>query len=167
MFRTVIITVSDRCFSGEMSNESGPLIEESLPPAEYTVVTQKIVPDEIDVIKGTLLTHANKDDVDLILTTGGTGFTPRDVTPEATAMVLQKRTPGIDMAIFANSYNITPHAMLSRAISGIRNNTLIINLPGNPKAIEESINVLIKALPHGLKLIAESSEESDHDYDSN
>ena len=142
MYNTAILTISDRCFSGERKDKSGPLIEYALPPDDYKIVERKILPDELDVIKGALLQISSREDVDLILTTGGTGFSPRDITPEATAMVIQKHTPGIDFALYKNGLKATPHAMLSRAISGIRNQTLIINLPGNPKATEENLEVI-------------------------
>ena len=164
MFRTAVLTISDRCFAGERKDESGPLIEESLPPDTYKVTEHKILPDDLDVIKGALMHIVSRGDVDLILTTGGTGFGPRDVTPEATAMVIQKRTPGIDFALFSNGLKSTPYAILSRAVSGIRNRTLIINLPGNPLAIEDSIDALIQVLPHALKLIRGTAVEDEHRF---
>ena len=164
MFRTVVVTVSDRCFAGQMKDESGPLVEETLPPAEYTVLERKIVPDEVDVVKGALMHYATRGDVDLIFTSGGTGFSPRDVTPEATAMVVQKRTPGIDYALVSNGMNDTPHAILSRGISGIRHTTLIINLPGSPGSIEGGINTLLPVLPHALKLLQDEALDEEHKH---
>ena len=164
MFRTVILTISDRCFSGERKDESGPLVEESLPPNAYKITERKILPDDLDVIKGALMQFVSRGDVDLILTTGGTGFGPRDVTPEATAMVVHKRTPGIDFALYLNGLSSTPYAVLSRGISGIRNQTLIVNLPGSPKSIEESIEILITVLPHALKLIRDEASEDEHRF---
>lgn len=165
MYRTAILTISDRCFSGERKDESGPLIENCLPPDDYTVVERKILPDEFDVIKGALLHIVSREDVDLILTTGGTGFSPRDITPEATGMVIQKRTPGLDFVIYNNGLKSTPHAILSRAISGIRNKTLIINLPGSPKAVEEIMSTLMPVLPHALNLVKDDSPEDEHQFE--
>ncbi len=163
MFKTAILTISDRCFAGERKDESGPLIEESLLPDLYTVTEHKILPDELDIIKGALLHIVNSDNTDLIITTGGTGFSPRDVTPEATAMVVKRKTPGIDFVLYSSGLKSTPYAVLSRAISGIRNQTLIINLPGNPRAIEDSIDALMPILPHALKILQGSvSEDENH-----
>jgi len=164
MYRTVILTVSDRCFAGERSDESGLLIEVSLPHDSYMITGRKIVPDDLEVIKGALLQLVNKGDVDLILTTGGTGFSPHDVTPEATAMVIQKPTPGIDFALYEYGLKKTPHAMLSRAKSGIRHKTLIINLPGSPKAVTEYVDFLLPVLPHALDLIRDEADENGHEF---
>jgi len=165
MYKTVILTVSDRCFSGEQSDESGPLIEETLPPRLFTVTERKIVPDDIEVIKGALLHFVGKGDIDLILTTGGTGFSSRDVTPEATGMILHKTTPGIDFVIYSHGLQSTPHAMLSRATSGIRHKTLIINLPGNPDAAAKYVDVLADALPHALDVLRDSENASNHRFE--
>ncbi|MFC1553863.1 MogA/MoaB family molybdenum cofactor biosynthesis protein [candidate division KSB1 bacterium] len=166
MFNTVVFTISDSCFSGERKDDSGPMVEASLPPEAYQVLEHKILPDDLDVIKGALMHFVNRGDIDLILTTGGTGFGPRDVTPEATAMVLQKKTPGIDILTLSNSVKSTPYAALSRAISGIRNNTLIINLPGRPEAVKENVEILLPILPHALKLIADRSPEEEHHFEN-
>lgn len=164
MFKTAVLTIGDRCFAGERRDESGPLIEESLPPDTYDIIERKIVPDDLDVIKGALLHIVNRGDVDLVLTTGGTGFGPRDVTPEATAMVIQKPTTGIDFALYSNGLKSTPYALLSRATSGIRNQTLIINLPGNPRAIKENMKTLLPALPLALNLIQGESSDDEHQF---
>jgi molybdenum cofactor synthesis domain-containing protein len=121
------------------------------------VVRQDVIPDDFATIVETL-THWCDDGLDLILTTGGTGFAPRDVTPEATQRVIERETPGIAEALRAESLKITRHAMLSRAIAGIRGRTLIINLPGNPKAIAENLQILLPVLPHALDLLSGSSE---------
>ena len=165
MYNTAILTISDRCFSGERKDESGPLIVKALPPDDYKILERKILPDELDVIKGALLQISSRGDIDLILTTGGTGFSPRDVTPEATAMVIQKKTPGIDFALYTKGLKSTPYAILSRAISGIRNRTLIINLPGNPKATEENLAAIMPVLPHALNLIKDESPEDEHQFE--
>ncbi|MFC1562405.1 MogA/MoaB family molybdenum cofactor biosynthesis protein [candidate division KSB1 bacterium] len=165
MFKTVILTVSDRCFAGERHDKSGPMIEESLPPRSYTVVERKIVPDDIEVIKGALLHIADSDNIDLLITTGGTGFGPRDVTPEATEMVVQRKTPGIDFVMYQHGLKSTPHAVLSRATSGIRRNTLIINLPGNPSAVADYIDVLVPVLPHALKTLRNTASEQEHRFE--
>ncbi|MFC1563301.1 MogA/MoaB family molybdenum cofactor biosynthesis protein [candidate division KSB1 bacterium] len=164
MYKTVVVTASDRCFTGQMQDSSGPLVEESLPPKDFTILERKIVPDDIEVIKGALMHFVNRGDVDLILTTGGTGFGPRDVTPEATSMVIQRRTPGIEFAIYSRGVQSTPYAVLSRGVSGIRHKTLIINLPGNPDSIEESIDALVPVLPHALNLIKSDSAEDEHKF---
>jgi gephyrin len=112
-----------------------------------------LVPDELELIKETLLAWVEQDRLDLILTTGGTGFAPRDVTPEATRLVIQKEAPGLVFAMLRDSLALTPHAMLSRMVAGIRDRTLIINLPGNPKAVRENLETILPALPHALELL--------------
>ena len=118
-----------------------------------TVELEAIVPDEQLVIAGTLLTWADEVGLDLILTTGGTGFAPRDVTPEATRDVIEREAPGLAEAMRATSLMITPHAMLSRAVAGIRGKTLIVNLPGSPKAVRENLDTILPALPHAIELL--------------
>ncbi len=149
-----ILTVSDRASRGEYQDLSGPeirrLVEEKL-GAE--VVAEEIVPDEKEMIAEVLRRWADELDLELILTTGGTGFAPRDVTPEATRAVIEKEAPGLAEAMRASSLQKTPHAMLSRAIAGIRGKTLIVNLPGSPKAARENLEAILPALPHGLDLL--------------
>lgn len=147
-----IITVSDRSFKGLRDDLSGPEINKWAARMGYSISAEAIVPDEIDQIKERLIEFASKS-IDLILTTGGTGFAPRDVTPEATLQVIQRTAPGFAEAMRRSSMEITPHAMLSRAVSGILDRSLIINLPGSPKAVRENLAVIEKALPHAIELL--------------
>ena len=158
-----ILTVSDRCSRGERADASGPAIRELV--AEQmggTVVREGIVPDERDQIAGTLRQWAGE--VDVILTTGGTGFAPRDVTPEATLDVIERRAPGLEEAMRADSLRKTPHAMLSRAAAGIRGRCIIVNLPGSPKAVRENLAAILPALPHGVRLLKDQAAESEHAF---
>jgi len=159
-----ILTISDRSAAGEYEDRSGPLIRQILDgrAPHLTVTHQTIIPDELDTIAQTLREWCDAG-LNLILTTGGTGFAPRDVTPEATKQVIERETPGISEALRAESLKITRHAMLSRAISGIRGQTLIINLPGSPKAVRENLDVLLPVLPHALELLSNTpGSESQH-----
>ncbi len=158
-----VLTVSDRAASGEYQDVSGPLIVEILErKTKWQVTKQATVSDEIIEIAKYLENWCDTG-LDLILTTGGTGFAPRDVTPEATVRVIEKPTPGIVEALRSESLKITKHAMLSRATAGIRGKTLIINLPGSPKAVKENLDLLLPVLPHALKLLrGEKSAEHGH-----
>ncbi len=159
--RVGILTVSDRGYRGEYQDRSGPLIREVVTQRlGATVELQGIVPDALPIIQSTLTVWCDELGLDVILTTGGTGFAPRDVTPEATRTVIQRETPGLVEAMRAASLKITPHAMLSRAVAGIRGQTLIVNLPGSPKAVRENLEVILSALPHGLRLLKEVEGEN-------
>jgi molybdenum cofactor synthesis domain-containing protein len=158
--RFAILTVSDRSSRGERADASGPALEELVHAQGWQIVQRGIVPDEIDAIKNTLQAWSDLGGVDVILATGGTGFAPRDVTPEATRAVVERLTPGLDEAMRSASLKVTPHAMLSRAVSGIRKRTLIITLPGSPKAATENIQVVLPAIEHAVRLLNE--EEAGH-----
>ena len=153
-----IITVSDRCFRGEREDGSGPALAAYLKQAGYAVLPPILVPDEAEQIKAALIAAADSDAA-LILTTGGTGFAPRDVTPEATLAVVEKQVPGIPEAMRAASMRITPRGMLSRAVAGIRGRSLIVNLPGSPKAALENLEPVLGAISHGLKMLREGPQD--------
>ena len=152
MFTAKVITVSDRSARGERPDASGPVVKTMLEEAGYQVLDCIIVPDELEDI-AQALRQAASEDVALILTTGGTGFAPRDVTPEATLSVVERLTPGIPEAMRAASLRITPRAMLSRGAAGILKRSLIVNLPGSPKAAKENLEAVLPALDHGLLML--------------
>lgn len=154
MYHAAVLTVSDRSFRGERSDTGGPLVAEVLKNAGYDVVKTAIVPDEQLLIEEALRAIADTGDVQLLVTTGGTGFAPRDVTPEATVAVCDRLTPGIPEAMRHASLQITLRAMLSRAQAGIRGKTLIMNLPGSPKAARENLEAVLPALEHGLEMLS-------------
>ena len=158
-YREGIITVSDRASKGEYEDKSGPMIKELVEAAGMEVVDYIIVPDEKSQIVKKLLHFSDQRQADLVFTTGGTGFSKRDVTPEATKQVVEREVPGIGEALRSYSLTITPKAMLSRQTAGIRGNTLIINLPGSPKACKENIDYIMGPLKHGLGIL--SGRESD------
>jgi molybdenum cofactor synthesis domain-containing protein len=147
-----IVTISDRSSKGEREDLSGIEIKKWCAKMNFIVSLEKIIPDELEVIKKTLIDMCDIN-LNLILTTGGTGFAPRDVTPEATRSIIEKEVPGFAEVMRMKSLQITPHAMLSRAVSGIRKRTLIINLPGSPKGARENLEFIENAIPHGLKLL--------------
>ena len=158
-FKVAILTMSDKGSKGEREDTSGPLIEEMVKPLPAEVVHYEIIPDEKDRIEEALKKCSDQIKVDLILTTGGTGISPRDVTPDATERVIDKSLPGFAEAMRAESLKKTPHAMISRAICGIRRSTMIVNLPGSPKSVRENLAVILPALPHALsKLKGDPSE---------
>ncbi len=156
--RTAILTLSDRSYRGERADLSGPVLVEMIKSQGWDVAETLILPDDLDIIRDTLILWADSGDLDLILTTGGTGFSPRDITPEATRFVVDKLAPGITEAMRVESLKITPHAMLSRAVSGIRGTVLIINLPGSPKAARENLEVVLPVLGHAVQLLQDSPE---------
>jgi gephyrin len=149
-----VLTISDRSAAGIYEDKSGPVIQDIVIERLNAVVDRTaLIQDDLERIKGTLLEWVEQGRLDLILTTGGTGFAPRDVTPEATRLVIQKEAPGLIFAMLRDSLAVTPHAMLSRMVAGIRDRTLIINLPGNPKAVRENLETILPALPHALELL--------------
>lgn len=148
-----VITISDKGSRGEREDRSGPEIIAILKAAGIDVSCIKIIPDEKHLIEETLIEFADKKNIPLILTTGGTGVSPRDVTPDATLAVIDKEVPGMAEAMRQASAAATPHAMISRAIVGIRGRSLIINLPGSPKAVRENLAVILPALPHAVEKI--------------
>ncbi len=159
MFRVGILTVSDKGHAGERQDTAGPELGRLLDPGCFQVAAYQVVPDEHEAIVAQLVAWSDVDGLDLILTTGGTGLTPRDITPEATLAVAHRLVPGIAEAMRAASLAITPHAMLSRAVAVIRGATLIINLPGSPKGARENLAAVTAALPHALEKLKGSPAE--------
>lgn len=158
-FRAAVMTLSDKGFKGERVDTSGPRAAELLQEAGYEIVEQVILPDEQKLIEKELKRLADQRQVDLVITTGGTGMSVRDCTPEATLAVATRNVPGIAEAIRAGSMAITKRAMLGRGASVLRNNTLIVNLPGSKKAVEESLDIILSELEHGLKILKGSASE--------
>ena len=152
--RAVVITVSDACSRGERQDESGAALVQLLTDLGADIVASKILPDDLEPLAQALREFAERDDVNLIVTTGGTGLGPRDNTPEATQRVIEREAPGIVEAIRAESRQTTPMAMLSRGVCGVCAGTLIVNIPGSPKAVRESFSVIAPVLPHALELLA-------------
>jgi molybdopterin adenylyltransferase len=159
MFRVGILTVSDKGHAGERTDTAGPEMARLLDSRYFEVSASKIVPDEPEAIAAQLRAWSDDDGLDLILTTGGTGLSPRDITPEATLAVAQRLVPGIGEAMRAASLAVTPHAMLSRGVAVIRGRTLIINLPGSPKGARENLAAVAPALPHALEKLRGSPAE--------
>lgn len=159
MYKVGIITASDKGSRGEREDISGQVIHEMVTKAGYEVVSLKIVPDERDALSIEMMRLADVVGVHLILTTGGTGFSKRDITPEATKAVIEREASGIAEAIRYNSLKITPKGMLSRGVAGIRGETLIINLPGSPKAVRESLEYILQPVYHGLQILVGDDSE--------
>ena len=158
-----ILTLSDRSSRGERADASGPVLADRIQTEGWSVVKQALLPDEESAIREVLTSWADSGELDVLLTTGGTGFAPRDVTPEATRAVIERETPGLAEAMRAASLKITPHAMLSRIVTGIRKKTLIINLPGSPKGALENFQAVIPVLSHAVQLLQEDpASESTH-----
>ncbi|MGW8273267.1 MAG: MogA/MoaB family molybdenum cofactor biosynthesis protein [Thermodesulfovibrionales bacterium] len=157
MIRVAILTMSDRGSRGERTDASGDAVRGCLDVAIYEVVHYEMIPDEQALIAEKLVGYAQK--VDVILTTGGTGLSPRDVTPEATRSVIERDIPGIPEAMRARGLEFTRHSMLSRAVAGVRGGCLIINLPGSPRAVRENLEVIVEMIPHAVEKIQGSQEE--------
>ena len=158
-YRAAVICASDRCFQGLREDASSPVIAEMLTGQGYEVTATVILPDDYEALRKAMVHIADEGSADLIVTTGGTGLAPRDVTPEATAAVIDRAVPGIPEAMRAESMKITPHGMLSRGIAGIRKRTLIINLPGSPKAIKENLSCILPALDHALLMLIGGTQD--------
>jgi molybdenum cofactor synthesis domain-containing protein len=161
--RLGILTLSDRSSRGERADSSGPALVNLIQAEGWSVVKQSLLPDDESSIRAMLISWADSGEMDVILTTGGTGFSPRDVTPEATRAVIDREASGLAEAMRAASLKVTPHAMLSRVVTGIRKKTLIVNLPGSPKGAVENLQVITAVLPHAVQLLHEDpASESTH-----
>jgi molybdopterin adenylyltransferase len=162
--RVGILTVSDRSARGTRPDASGPALRDAVQALgpDFEVTQMAVVPDELTEVAGTLRTWADELVLDLVLTTGGTGFALRDITPEATRLVIDREAPGLAEAMRAASLHVTPHAMLSRAITGIRRRTLIINLPGSPKGAVENLQTIAPVLAHAAELLRDAPDAEQH-----
>lgn len=161
--RAAILTVSDKGYTGEREDVSGPVLANLLQEMGAEVVRRAIVPDERDQIVRQLVELADEDAVDLVMTTGGTGLTPRDVTPESTRAVIDREAPGIAEALRFTGYAKTPLAVLSRGVAGLRGKTLIINLPGSTSAVRDGMETLTPILPHAIRMIRGEDTEHHHE----
>ena len=159
MFTVGVLTVSDKGAAGDRQDKSGAVIREILSSMDARIINYDVIPDEKELIAAKLVKWADEDNLDILITTGGTGLTTRDVTPEATLAVVDRIVPGFAEAMRAESLKKTPHAMLSRAVAGTRGECLIINLPGSPKAVRECLEVVMPALPHAVETLKGQSDE--------
>lgn len=159
MFTVGIITASDKGFKGEREDKSGEVIKDMIKKSGYTLKKYILLPDEKDLIEKELIYMCDDLKINLVLTTGGTGFSQRDITPEATKAIIEREANGISEAIRYYSLQITPRAMLSRGVSGIRKNTLIINLPGSEKAVRESLEFILPSIKHGIEILTGEAAE--------
>lgn len=159
MFRAAVVTASDKGYMGEREDISGQVVQEMLREAGYEVVHYRILPDDRAMLAAELRRLCDSETAELVLTTGGTGFSPRDCTPEATMEIAERIAPGIAEAMRAESMKITDRAMLSRAVAVLRKRTLIVNLPGSPKAVRENLACILPALEHGIAILTGQSKE--------
>ncbi|MDZ4245982.1 MAG: MogA/MoaB family molybdenum cofactor biosynthesis protein [Dehalococcoidia bacterium] len=153
MIKVGIITVSDKGYKGEREDLSGKIIAEMVREVGGEVISYALIPDEKEIISNTIIDYVEKKALDLIVTTGGTGVSPRDVTPEATKEVLDKEIPGMGEAMRLKGLETTPHAMISRALAGVRKRSLIVNLPGSPSGVRENLGAILMAIPHAIAKI--------------
>ncbi len=160
MIKVTILTISDSCAEGTREDLSGPALREGLPHSKFRVVESRIVPDDRERIVAQLMRFSNQAATDLVLTTGGTGLGPRDVTPEATVSVCERTVPGLAELMRREGYHKTPNAVLSRGVCGVRKNTLIVNLPGSVQAVRECLEMILPLLPHAVEMIQGGGHES-------
>ena len=153
MIKTAILTISDSCSNGTREDISGQTIIDMLPEKDFQIIQKKIVPDDLQKLANELINFCDNDEIDIVFTTGGTGLGPHDVTPEATASISDRLVPGISEIMRAEGFKKTPYAALSRGIACIRKNTLIINLPGSPKGVRESLEAILTFIPHAIKMM--------------
>jgi molybdenum cofactor synthesis domain-containing protein len=153
MFNLGIITISDKAWRGERPDQSGQVIRDIFSAVDCQVVNYEVIPDEADIIAQKLAQWADEGSLDVIITTGGTGLGPRDVTPEATLSIVDKVVPGLAEMMRAQSFSITPFSLLSRAVAGVRKKCLIINLPGSPKGVKECLEIILPLIPHAVEVI--------------
>jgi len=164
MFNLGILTISDKGWQGQRYDESGKVIRNSPLVLDNSVLKYEVIPDEMDIIANKLTEWADEGKVDIILTTGGTGLGPRDVTPEATLSIVDRVAPGFTEAMRIQAFNATPFAILSRAVAGVRGKCLIINLPGSPKAVRECLEIISPTLPHAVEILR--GEVTEHATDT-
>jgi len=164
MFNLGILTISDKGSQGKRYDESGKTIRNSPLVLDNSILKYEVIPDEVDIITNKLAEWADEGKVDVILTTGGTGLGPRDVTPEATLSIVDKVVPGFTEAMRTKTFNATPFAILSRAVAGVRGKCLIINLPGSPKAVRECLEIISPAIPHAVEILR--GEVTEHATDT-